>query len=286
MNSPPNKYLPAKKQLLVIGYGDLAERLCGNLSDAEWEVHGLCRRVKKSDSARLVSGDAKDEKLLDALLRAQPDQILVTLTPDRRDEAGYEETYLKSVQALISSCLRCRVNPHLIFVSSTAVYGRDDGGTVSEGSTADARQFNGRVLRQTERLLEASSFPFTIVRLSGIYGRNAEPLAEQLRSQRASFRPMRWTNRIHVRDVIGVLRFVLEDYKNTGRPLGVLLVSDLRPVQEGAKENWLRAQLGLPRLSYVGSPAQTGKKCQGVRLSELGYKVEVPDFRVGYVVGR
>lgn len=285
MNSPPENNSSNSQSLLVIGFGDLAERLQQPLSIKGWQVEGLCRSQKLSGFVQLHQGDAANQQDLEKVLATAPSQVLVTLTPDERTPGAYESAYVRTTESLVQSCKRLSIRPHIIFISSTAVYGQDDGADVDEESVAKSSRFNGLALRKAEQLLEDSRLPLTIIRFSGIYGCSARPLKERLRSTATGFSPGRWSNRIHVTDAVGVIEFVLQSYRTKAIPMGVLLASDQRPEQEGAIENWVRDQLQLPRIQFAGGQ-DSGKRCNSSRLQAVGYQLVVKDYRTGYLEGR
>ena len=285
MNSPPENNSSNSQRLLVIGFGDLAERLQQPLSTKGWQMEGLCRSQKSAGFAQLHQGDAANMQDLERVLTAAPPQVVVTLTPDERTPEAYESAYVRTAERLVQSCKRLRIQPHIIFISSTAVYGQDDGADVDEESAVKPKSFNGRALHLAERLYKTSDLPVTIIRFSGIYGRSERPLEERLRSATTGFSPWRWSNRIHVADAVGVIEFVLQSYRGNAIPMGVLLASDQRPEQESAIENWVRDQLQLARLQFADAQV-SGKRCNSARLQALGYQLTVEDYRAGYLEGR
>ncbi len=281
MNSPneTNKS-PVPQRLLCLGFGDLAARLTAALPPQEWAISGLSRSQKSSTVAGLTQGNAADPAALRALLQQDVNQVLVTLTPDARTEQAYRMAYLDPVRQLVLACRKLGIAPHLLFVSSTAVYAQNRGEWVDEASSAEPLQFNGRILRQAEQLLEYSELPYTLLRFSGIYGRNAT-IPPQMPSQRSGFSPGHWTNRIHVDDCVGSLAFVLDRYARAQQSSGLLVASDRRPVTQGAIENWLRAAQGLPRQTWHKLKG-SGKRCCSGQLQRLGYRFQLEDFRQAY----
>lgn len=285
MNSPPENNSSNTKSLVVIGFGDLARRLQAHLTTDGWRVQGLCRSGKTSEFAAAQKGDAASKEDLTSILASSPSQVLVTLTPDARTPQAYDSTYVQTAQALVEVCQSLAIKPHVIFVSSTAVYGQDDGSTVNEQSIAQPNRFNGQALREAEEIYERSGLPVTILRFSGIYGRAKKSLEELLRANEPGFSPHRWTNRIHVVDAVGVIEFVLRRFEADKTALGVVLASDSRAEQEGAIENWVRDQLQLPHQQFAAGNQSSGKRCDSARLRTLGYRLVVEDYRTGYLEG-
>lgn len=286
MNSPPGNNSSATKRLAIIGFGDIAGRLAALLGADDWCLKGLSRSKKTSSHAKLYRGDANSIRDITPLLADRPDQLLVTLTPDERSAGGYDSTYVTTAQALIQACKALDIAPHIIFVSSTSVYGQDDGSLVDEASDTLPLKFNGQTLLKAEELLKASGMPLSILRFSGIYGRSPRPLKGLLRSDDPGFLPRRWGNRIHISDAVGVIEFVLRVFEAKNAPLGTLVASDLRPAQDGVIENWVREQLKLPPLTFEGAAPESGKRCKSELLQSLGYRFKVKSFAEGYLEGR
>ena len=67
-----------------------------------------------------------------------------------------------------------RTPNRLLFVSSSRVYGQQDGEWVDETSPAVATGYSGRVMLEAEQVALNSGIPASIVRLTGIYGPGRE----------------------------------------------------------------------------------------------------------------
>lgn len=286
MNSPPENICRPEKKLLIIGFGDIAKRLAPQLNAKGWDIHGLCRSQKVSDFATLHLGSAGDPSVLEKVLAIEPSQILVTMTPDGRSPQAYRAAYVQVAHNLAETCAKLQQTPHILFVSSTAVYGQEDGSVVDEMSETMPHRFNGQILLEAEKIYQDSQLPLSVLRFSGIYGRGYKKMQDRLRSESSGFNSGRWSNRIHIEDVLGVVRLVLDSYSADGGGLGVILASDLRPEQEGVIENWLRSSMQLPAINFDEPVPSSGKRCNGFRLRELGYQFVVKDFTVGYLEGR
>ncbi|HKL54124.1 MAG TPA: NAD(P)H-binding protein, partial [Wenzhouxiangellaceae bacterium] len=114
------------RRLLIAGCGDLGNRLAARLTG--WEVHGLRRNVSKLAAGILpVSADLSEPSTLGAVT-GQWDAVIYTATPGERTPEGYRQAYVTGMQQLLK---RVRAG-RLIMVSSTAVFGQDDGAWVDE----------------------------------------------------------------------------------------------------------------------------------------------------------
>ncbi len=266
------------KRLLIAGCGDIGCRLAGRLDPGHWQVTGLRRHVDSlPDSILPLVADLTRPETLTAV-DPHWDALIYQATPGSRDEAAYRRTYVEGLSNLLT-----RVHPRrLIYVSSTAVYGQDDGSWVDESSATEPRRFNGRIVLEGERLAAAAPAESIVVRFSGIYGPGREYLINSLRSGKADCRPEppQWTNRIHADDCAAVLEHLLA----LPEPDPVYCASDCKPTSRCEVLDWLAQELGLSAPERLGPEdgAGQGKRVCNNRLQESGFQFEYPDFKVGY----
>jgi nucleoside-diphosphate-sugar epimerase len=151
-----------ERRLLIAGCGDLGNRLAARLDG--WEVHGLRRNVSRLAAGIVpISADLSDPSTLGAAA-GEWDALIYTATPGERTPEGYRQAYVTGMQELLK---RVRVG-RLIMVSSTAVFGQDDGSWVDEASATEPQRFNGEILLEAERV--AADVGGIVIRFSGIYG--------------------------------------------------------------------------------------------------------------------
>ena len=266
------------KRLLIAGCGDLGCRLAAHLDDRQWQVTGLRRRVDAlPDHILPLAADLTRPETLEAIDPGW-DALVYQATPGSRDEAAYHRTYVEGLSNLLN-----RVHPRrLIYVSSTAVYGQDDGSWVDESSVTEPKRFNGRIVLEGERVAAAAATETIAVRFSGIYGPGREYLINSLRSGKAGCRPEppQWTNRIHADDCAAVIAHLLE----LPEPEPVYCASDCRPANRCEVLDWLAHELGLSAPERLGPDegGGQGKRVRNNRLRESGFQFEYPDFKVGY----
>ncbi len=286
-----------KQNLLIVGCGDLGGRLALRLDTSAYTIYGLCRSHRALPAPiQALRGDISDTGVAAELLeRRTYDVIVVTLTPDQRDDEGYRRAYVAPMQALVGGLERRAQRPRLlIFVSSTSVYGHNAGEWVDESSATEPRAFNGRRLLQAEQLLLDTELGGCVVRFSGIYGRARPYLIQQVRDGVGTPKqPAHYSNRIHADDCAGVLAHLIE-ISRRGQALAPLyLASDCEPAPLWEVKQWLAAQLQLPEghlqagtaaQRAEGAPARaaTGKRCSNKRLLASGYRFLHPSYRSGY----
>lgn len=262
------------KRLLIAGCGDLGIRLAGRLDPAGWEVTGLRRQVQQLPvTIRPLAADLLDPGSLTPA-SGHWDAVIYQATPGERSADAYRQAYVEGLANLLGQVRHDR----LIFVSSTAVYGQDDGSWVDEDSVTEPAVFNGRVLLEAEDLARRADG--IVLRFSGIYGPGREYLLERVRSGQADCRetPPQWTNRIHADDCAGVLAHLLE----MNRPEPVYCASDSAPAPRCRVLDWLAEQLDRPLPARHEEPGGQGRRVSNRRLLASGYHFLYPDFKRGY----
>jgi len=265
--------MSARARVLIAGCGDLGTRL-GLLMAAEGAViHGLRRSPQDlPEPIQRIAADLGDARSLQAA-RGEWDCVVFAAAASERSEAGYRHTYVDGLQRLLDAIGPVR---RMLFVSSTAVFGQDQGEWVDEDSPTEPSRFNGRLLLEAEQRLRERLPQATVVRPSGLYG----PGRTQLIQRALSGDPPapRWTNRIHIQDAAAAIRHILA-HRSTA-PLWLL--NDERPASESEVFDHLRRLAGLPPLPSPIGEALRGRRVSCARLRDSGFRWEFPDFRAGY----
>ena len=172
-------------RVLIGGCGDLGLRIARRLLSAGHEVFGVRRRpMPDGQGVRWLALDLADAGAVRHLPPAI-DWLLFMPTPDSRDPAGYRRTYLHSLRRLITHYAAQPQPPQrLLHVSSTRVFGADDGSPVDEQTTPRPRDPQGHILLEAEHIARTAPLAHrTVLRLSGLYG-NAVPRAASSRWMR------------------------------------------------------------------------------------------------------
>lgn len=261
-----------KRRLLIAGCGDLGNRLAGRLG--EWDVHGLRRNVEQlAPEIVPARADLSDPSTL-GLVAGDWDAIVYTATPSERTPEGYRQAYVIGMQTLLK---RVRAE-RLIMVSSTAVFGQDQGEWVDESSATEPQGFNGEILLEAERA--AADAGGLVIRFSGIYGPGREYLVRKVANGPVQCRrkPPIWTNRIHAEDCAAALAHVLE----IDQPEPLYLASDEHPAARWEVLQWLADRLDAPGPVDVADDAGQGKRVDANRLLESGFALKYRDYRAGY----
>ena len=271
-------------KILFLGCGDIAQRTARFLAD-QHQCTGL-RRNPKDLPADLtaVAADITDPKQIQSVLSQDYDILVVTLTPGEFTEQAYRRAYISSAESIEIAIAGIKKSPKLIiWVSSTSVYGDQQGAWVNESTTPQPGSFSGQILLQAEQIIQRLPCATTIVRFSGIYGPGRTRMLNQVKAGKGRpAEPKQWSNRIHSEDCAGVLAHLIDllDRGQTLQP--IYLASDSEPVTQHQLRNWLATQM---RVKLVEETVELGavRRCSNRQLLESGYRFKYPTYREGYL---
>jgi nucleoside-diphosphate-sugar epimerase len=266
-------------RVLIAGCGDVGNVLATSLLQDGHVVYGL-----KRDTSSLVAGViAIQADLLspDTLthLPVKIDRLVFMPTPASRDQAAYAAIFIQGWKNLWTGLNQDPART--LLVSSTAVYGEANGGSVNEQTTPDPTGFNGKVLLEMEQLAGRCTENLVVVRISGIYGPGRESLISLAASTGLEIQqtPPYFTNRIHRDDAAAVLKHLLE----IDQAEALYLASDDLPAPRYELVEWLaKAQGGTAPKGLVDENAGSGKRINNQRLRDSGFCLSYPDYRAGY----
>src|SRR5690554_5299600 len=173
-----------KPKVLLLGYGDIAQRTAPLLLTAGWHVVGACRHPERKTAVsgvELVTADANNERDLSALLAREFDAIVITLTPASYSREGYHQGYVVPCRHLQNLLHQAEQPPRVLYISSTGVYAQRNGEWLDETSPTEPDSDSGAMLLQAEQVIQGSPAQVSILRCSGIYGPGRERMQQQLR---------------------------------------------------------------------------------------------------------
>ena len=283
------------KKILLLGYGDLARRTALHFNDLGCTITAVARSSK--DVPQGV--DLWQGSIADFVGHAERDVlscdvVVITLTPGGRRESDYVSAYLDNMRLLLDAWARVGVRPGcVIFVSSTSVYGQDNGERVDEESDTHPEKDTAKVLLKTEALLQASNIPSCSLRFAGIYGPGRHFLIRQVAE--GNMGGPAYTNRIHAEDCAGIIAFLIKRFWADKYLPPVLLASDgvpviSRVVRQSIAETLqsLDPDFNIPEIASVanveGSKRIQGmnKRCDNSKLIHLGYRFRYPSYKEGF----
>lgn len=269
------------KRVGIIGFGRLGHLLAPLLQAKGAVVHGF-RRNPEGINAHSVVAEALDVSQPITSL-PKMDYWVVTLSPGGRTAEHYQQSYVLGLQHILQA-LQGQPMQKLFWVSSSSVYGQNQGEAINERSETKPNRQTGKILLQAESLLEGLADKACVVRFSGIYNSRKSRVLQQLVNGEvsANFEDY-FTNRIHEQDAASVLaHLMLQDAQ--GKAIeGLYLASDDCPVKYSEYLAYLTEQTGRPlnnalpaKENRVGS-----KRCDNSRLKATGFSFTYPSFKQG-----
>ncbi len=276
-------------KILIVGCGSIGFELATVLITKGHHVTALKRHLADpilNSGMDYFSADIRSATDLKHLPK-DFEQIFFIVSPDQRTETAYRAIYQTGLDNLLEHFAGQMHVPHWFFVSSSSVYGQTDGAWVDESSPAEPKNITSQLIRDAElKLLLSTQAKHTIVRLSGIYGPGREWLIRKTQQIPALQKhPPYYTNRIHQRDCVGILSFLLEQRLQGVSLQSCYLASDDNPATLWDVVSWLATQLHITQPRE--KPGETGmsmnKRCCNKRLKELGYQFQYPDYKQGYL---
>lgn len=274
----------SKEQVLIVGCGDIGQRLAACLPQDLYAVTGL-RRHPPADLPYLKyrQCDVSDRAQLTSVLEQHFSIIVITMTPSERSDAGYERAYVQTCANVVDALRVQSCKPRLlVFVSSSAVYAQMNGEWVDESSPTKPESFSGKRLLEAEAIIRNSGVTNTVVRFSGIYGPDRNRLIEQVRQAKASASE-HFTNRIHADDCARALAHLIELNRTDKKLEPIYLASDSSPAPMLEVVSWLAEQMGVKDfISDSATNERSNKRCSNQRLLNSGFKFLYPTFKDGY----
>ncbi|MGE8100900.1 NAD-dependent epimerase/dehydratase family protein [Pseudomonas fluorescens] len=272
--------------VLIAGCGDVGGRLATQLLASGWEVHGLRRDISRLPEGVIgVAGDLFNKDCPATWPVGAVDYLVYCAAATDHDEAGYRAAYVQGLQHVLEWLNDYGQAPkRLLFVSSSSVYGQQNGEWIDEMSPTQAAGYSGRVMLEAEQIALNSGTPASLVRLTGIYGPGREWLLSQVRQgYRVAVDPPLYANRIHVDDAAGLLAFLLLRAERDEALDDCYIGVDDAPAPLAEVVGWLREYLGVTEWSEDASVRRTGsKRCSNARAKALGWTPRYPSFREGY----
>ncbi len=269
--------------VVMAGCGDLGTATGLRFAALGHRVLGLRRSAAKLPSE--IDGQSVDLSSTVPTLPADTTIVVIVLSPDARSVEGYRAAYVDTVRRVVTAIRRdCTVPPRVMFVSSTALYGVDDGSWVDASTPASPSTPTAQVLQEAEDTLLEQIPGATILRLGGIYGPGRNREIDRVRDgiEKTSSVP-RFTNRVHRDDAAAAIVHLMT---RPEWPESVYLGVDDCPVDHRDVVEFLARSLDLPvppvEADPDGADQPRGKRCDNSRLRESGFAFTYPSYREGY----
>lgn len=270
----------SKQNLLIIGQGDIGLPVTNKFAQDGLHVTGLARGERYDyaldDKAIFKQADALT---LTAQILQGFTHIAIIVTPDEYSTSGYHNSYLAICQHLANLAENLTNLERIVFISSTGVYGQDNGEWIDEHTApiTPARDASKVILQAEQSLQQSFNDKAVIIRPSGIYGRTRLMRLRKAREpQKEPVAASHWSNRIMDRDLVNIIANVL----TMESPEPIYLATDYAPVTTLELSVWLSEQIGeTPPAIDNKKTLVTGKRLQSnIPLAWLDY----PDWQTGY----
>lgn len=261
---------------LILGCGYLGRVVASRWLSERHSVAALTR--SRSDEFRAlgiqpIRGDVTE---LASLQLPSVETVLYAIGLDRTAGRSTREVYLGGLTNVLNKLPRPQ---KFVYISSTSVYGQNDGGWVDESSATQPVEESGRIVLDCERLLRARLPEAIILRFAGIYGpgRVIRRVAIE-KGETIATDPNGWLNLIHVED--GASAILAAGQR--GEAGATYNVADNWPATRRDFYTQMASQLGAPEPRFTSAIERTNRRIHNGRLrSELGVELQYPDFRVG-----
>ena len=212
------------------------------------------------------------------------DTVLFAVGYDRTAAHSQEEVFVDGLRNVLA-----KVRPYcrrFIYISSTSVYGQQDGSWVDETSPCEPTQPGGIYCLAAERLVRESCPQSIILRCAGIYGpgRLLSRIADLRAGSPLAGSPESWLNLIHVDDAATAVLAASEAVL----PPPIVLVVDDQPLKRVDYYAQLAQLVGAPTPRFdEAQPRSRGsgglnKRCRNRRLKDdLHVALQYPTTAVG-----
>jgi nucleoside-diphosphate-sugar epimerase len=274
---------------LIIGCGYLGKRIAKRWVAAGDNVYAVTRkneRVNELESCgmRPIIADITRPQSLENL--PETDTVLFAVGMDRSQYSNIRAVYVDGLQNVLA-----KLGPttsHLIYISSTGVYGDFDGRWIDESAPTIPTREGGKACLEAEQLIATSRFGdvATVLRFAGIYGPDRVPTRALIESREwKKLSANGYLNLIHVDDGARIIESVAAE-----SPAGQLyLVSDGHPPLRREYYQYIAEHFGVTEIPWeeVEATPGTSRSANNKRISNkkllnrFEINFEYPDFKSG-----
>lgn len=282
-------------RVLMLGFGKIGRQVAAKLVAAGYHVTAVCRSAKQTSLSNIsfALGDLTQANFVATLPFASHDKLLIILAPNARNEAAYQSAFADTAKLITAQLGKMSSTnpkngaaalPQTLFVSSTAVYGQDDGSFCDEMSHAMPEKFNGKLLLEAENTYRnCLGDRLAVVRPSGIYGLGRNYMVRKAQSMSEPENQTRWTNRIFDQDLV----HILTQFALMPNPPTLCIATDNSPAKQADVLSYIRSELRLPMLVEKNTQpnstihkTMTGKRLVSRTLPS--HWLTMPSYHSGY----
>lgn len=267
--------------VVIAGCGDLGTEVGLRLAAAGHRILGL-RRFPENLPAEFDALAVDLSRQVPAL-PADSRLVVIATAADARTADSYRSAYVDAPANTLEGLRRAGAGPQkVLLVSSTAVYGVEDGSWVDEDTATDPLTETGHVLVEAESALRRNVPDAVVFRLAGIYGPGRTRLIEQVREGTTTVpHHLHYTNRIHRDDAAAAIVHLVTGVES---PAPTYIGVDDEPAPRADVLRLLADELGVrrPPVHEATSSQGSGKRCRNDLLRASGFEFTYPTYRQGY----
>jgi len=282
-----------KKHILIVGCGDLGQRLASQING---QCTGLVRSeesVKRLRSMGITPLIADLDHPDNLNLPDQVNKIFYLAPPPN---TGIHDPRIKAFHSALKQTNSQR---RILYISTTGVYGDCRGGWINESRPVNPQVDRARrrwdAEQQLKQFCTETASEHIILRVAGIYGLDRLPL-DRIKRQvpMVSEQDSPWTNRIHIDDLVTICLTAMEHAEDKE----IFNVSDGHPDKMAHYFNAVADWAGLKRppiisldvakkqlspglLSYLGESRRLSNNKIISLLTQQGLKLRYPNLESG-----
>lgn len=258
---------------LIIGCGQLGKALAIALHEQGHHVTAISRTPKSLPSGInhycLNVNQLDSNPLANQIFTTPFNVVFVIVAPSERTLVGYQSAYVDMVAPLyhaLGGAINSGELKHVVFISSTRVYGQNAGQVVDDNTTPCPNDGYGKILQAAELLYQAYfGHKAIIIRPSGLITSDGHRFIS-LAQDPKNFDECHYLNLIARDDVVCLLQ-QLNDKIASNSPLQPSYIFSTLSVFRHDLLNQKRQQLGLLPLTPTNINC-TGKRLNAVRLQQ------------------
>ena len=267
--------------IVIVGCGYLGIEVASVWKKNGHTVTATTRNPEKLGSLSKISQKSviikgNDEDALAPLI-ASNEVILVTIAADSPEH--YESAYLNTAQIFRHLALEMDLPRHLIYTSSTSVYGEHHGHWVDETAKLHGKSDQAKILIEAEKhylSLQELGWHVCLLRLSEIYGPGRE-LSHRVKQMEGHTLPGsgdNFTNMIHKHDCASAIDYALRHHLE-----GIFNLSDDDHPTRKELYDAISKKFNLPKVKWdpKHTPLHSGnKRVSNHKIKAAGFVLRSP----------
>ena len=287
------------KRLVIFGCGYVGSAVARAAVAAGAHVEALTRNPEKAVALRSLGlGKVVVAELSASDWHGQIEggaDFVVNCVSSGGGPDGYRKSYLEGMASILAWAAKGSVPiGTMLYTSSTSVYPQGGGAVVEETAPAEGATPNGKVIRESEILLEhataAACRRWFILRMAGIYGPDRHHLLNQLRAGVTELggSGAHRLNLIHRDDIVAAVLACFTAPAAVGSQ--IFNLADTAPASREEVVRWLSGQLqrsmpvfdGVPGTRRGGEPMPDRIVSSGKIQRVLDWRPKYADYRAGF----